>query len=450
MNISFKIFFRFIIFFVATPCTSVVLADEVPLPSATDAETFKQTNMNSVELGRLLFFDPILSGNKNIACATCHHPSLGTSDGLSLSIGEGGKGLGCKRQFNQDKNTPEQRIARNSPALFNLGAFEFLSLFHDGRLEADSSRDSGIRTPLEDDMVQGFGSVLSAQSMFPVLSGDEMAGHYSENEVSIAVRKGLLTDKGGAWDVVANRIQAIPEYVGRFENAYASIGAAGDIRFTDISNAIADFIVFEFRADNSLFDRHLKGEQSLKPEAFKGMNLFYGKAGCARCHSGIFQTDHTFHAISMPQVGPGKAARFESHKRDVGRMRVTGKQEDQYKFRTPSLRNVELTAPYGHAGAYATLEAVVRHHLDPVSSLLSYDRNQVLLPEFPGSEDWWVMDSADEVAAIAAANELETMTLTETEIQDMLAFLGSLTDPISNHGRLGVPLEVPSGLPVDR
>jgi len=164
-----------------------------PLPTA-DA-VFAPVDMAEVQLGRLLFYDPILSGSKTVSCATCHHPKFGTSDGLSLGIGDGGDGLGPKRVWDPE-NPPEQRIGRNSPALFNLGATEFTTLFHDGRLEADPSRPSGIRTPLGADMEQGFASVLAAQAMFPVLSGDEMAGHYSENPVAKAVRQGMLTGPG--------------------------------------------------------------------------------------------------------------------------------------------------------------------------------------------------------------------------------------------------------------
>lgn len=85
-------------------------------------------------------------------------------------------------------------------------------MFHDGRLEVDTQRASGMRTPPEDDMLQGFDSILSAQSMFPVLSPDEMAGHYNENEVSRAVRMGLITGPDGAWQKVA-RFESEPQTV---------------------------------------------------------------------------------------------------------------------------------------------------------------------------------------------------------------------------------------------
>lgn len=418
-----------------------VQADD--LPNA-DAE-FAFHPLEEILLGRALFYDPILSGNRTVSCATCHHPRFDTADGVSLGLGDGASGLGPERRPDAI-NPPEQRIPRNAPALFNLGATQFTRFFHDGRLEADASRPGGIRTPLGGDMEQGFASALAAQSMFPVLSGDEMAGHYAENDVAAAVRRGVLTGPGGAWDVLAQRVTDVPEY----NASFAEVIGPRPITFADIANMIAAFISFEWRADDSPLDRYLRAGTPLEPEAMAGLALFYGPAGCADCHAGQFQTDHGFHAIAMPQIGPGKAARFERHQRDTGRMRVTGAPEDAYRFRTPSLRNVTRTAPYGHAGAYATLDGVVRHHLDPVASLMRYDAAQAVLPDLPGAVDFAVLGDADEMAAIAAANDLAPQRLTEREISQIIAFLHSLEDPVGLTGRLGVPEQVPSGLPVDQ
>jgi cytochrome c peroxidase len=423
-------------------------ASQTGLPRpATDADYYTVDEARAL-LGRNLFFDPILSGNRNIACATCHHPRFATSDGVSLSLGEGAIGLGPDRRATAE-NTPEQRIARNSPALFNVGAKEFTRLFHDGRLQVDPSRPSGLRTPLEDEMVAGFDNVLSAQAMFPVLSQDEMAGHYQENDISQTVRQGLLTGPDGAWGLLAARVAAIPGYRQAFEAAVPEVKTGRPIAFTDIANAIADFITLEFRAGDSPFDRHLRGEEPLTGQALAGMELFYGPAGCAECHSGTFQTDHQFHAMAMPQIGPGKAARFESHHRDTGRMRVTGDPQDAYGFRTPSLRNVAHTAPYGHDGAYAGLRGVVRHMADPQAGLAGYDRSQAMFAPLDGAQDWAVLDGADELAAIGQASTTRPAALTELQIDELLAFLDALSDPASLKGRLGVPASVPSGLRVD-
>ena len=137
-----------------------------------------------------------------------------------------------------------------------------------------------------------------------------------------------------------------------------------------------------WRADNSRFDRFLRGDRSALSRLEKrGMRVFYGKrrGNCASCHSGTFQTDHSFRAIAMPQVGPGKGDGTSGHE-DFGRERVSGDPADRYRFRVPTLRNIALTAPYGHAGAFGSLEAMVRHHLDTVASLQAYDPAQCALP----------------------------------------------------------------------
>jgi cytochrome c peroxidase len=423
------------------------LAGDVPQP-LTDAD-FAPVDPAEARLGQLLFYDPILSGNRNISCGTCHHPRFATSDGLSLGMGEGGIGLGPDRKADP-ANLPEQRIPRNSPAIFNMGAHEVTVMFHDGRIEADPSRPSGLRTPLEDEMVEGFANLLSAQTMFPVLSPDEMAGHYQENDVSKAVRQGRITGEDGAWDIISQRVEGIPAYRAMFEAVYPEIAAGREVRFTDISNAIAAFVAFEWRSDTSPFDAYLRGAGGLPDDAMRGLGLFYGEAGCATCHSGPLLTDHGFHAMGTPQLGPGKAERFETHQKDIGRMRVTGREADAYAFRTPSLRNVTRTGPWGHAGGHSDLAAFLRFHADPVAGLERY-APQATLPDLPGTKpDWTIMEAATLRAEIVGAVEGRPVALSEADVADLLAFLDSLTDEAAIAGRLGIPETVPSGLPVDR
>mgnify|MGYP005985498307 CR=1 FL=1 len=431
-----------IAFVLLTLIAQGAVADTMPKPDA----LFPEPNMDQVRLGQLLFYDPILSGNKTVSCATCHHPRFATSDGVSLGLGDGGIGLGPDRRIDQN-NPPEQRIPRNSPALFNLGAAEFSVLFHDGRLEVDTDEPSGFRTPLGADMEGEFDGVLSAQTMFPVLSPDEMAGHYSENDVAQAIRQGFFTGPGGAWDILAQRIADIPEYEQRFG---AFLPAEKPLHFADISNAIAAFMAFEWRADNSRFDQFLRGKETLSIHEKTGLNLFYGSAGCSVCHSGQFQTDHKFHAIGIPQIGPGKAARFERHTKDEGRLRVTGQSKDAFAFRTPSLRNVTHTAPYGHSGAYKTLEAVIAHHADATKALKTYDRTQVVFPDFKAKNDFAALEDARHMSEIAKAITLPRTPLSQNDITSLIAFLRTLDDEAALKGRLGIPETVPSGLPVQR
>ena len=406
----------------------------------TDAD-YREVDEAAARLGQLLFYDPILSGNQEVSCATCHHPRFGTSDGLSLPLGDGGKGLGPKRVADPS-NLPEQRVPRNAQALWNLGAHEFTVLFHDGRIEALPY--GTLRTPLDADMVRGFDTILSAQTMFPVLSPDEMAGHYAENDVSSAVRRGELTGGGGAWDLIARRVAAVPDYAAGFAEVYGL--APDEIGFADISNAVAAFMEFEWRSDGALFDAWLRGEAELSGTAAEGAALFFGEAGCASCHAGPFLTDHDFHAMGEVQIGPGKARRFEDHARDTGRFGVTGDPADLYAFRTPSLRNVELTAPYGHAGAFATLEAYLAAHTG--DGWAAFDAGAAVLPALE-VDDLRIAGSAEDVAEIMTAREV-TRALEATEIEAIVAFLKTLTDPMAVEGRLGVPESVPSGAEVAR
>jgi len=430
---------------------AVAAAGDLPKPLG-DAD-FRNPSPAEVALGRFLFFDPILSGNRNIACADCHHPRFATGDAISMSVGEGGVGLGPARTTGTGEAAIEARVPRNSPALFNLGASEFKVMFHDGRLERDPAQPGGFRNPLGGDLPPGFDGALSMQAMFPVTSPDEMAGQYNENAVAKAARRGDIVGPDGVWELLAGRLRENPEYVALFREAFDDVADARDISFVHTANAMAAFIAAAWRADDSPFDHYLRGRtDALNPRAHRGMTLFYGKAGCAACHAGPLQTDHRYHAIAMPQIGPGKKARFESHNRDVGRMRVTGRDADAFRFRTPSLRNVALTAPYGHSGAYASLEAVVRHHLDPVGALERYDPGQAILPAHPGlaDPDFAVQEDPAERAAIAAANELEPVALDDGEVADLIAFLHALTDPRSTDLSADTPDRVPSGLPVTR
>ena len=333
-------------------------------------------NAAKVELGKQLFFDKILSGNLNISCATCHHPFAGTGDGLSLSVGEGGRGLGVTRDNGVGADAVHERVPRNAPALFNVGAREFTHLFHDGRVQPNASMPDGIESPAGTELPEGLENPLAVQAMFPVTSATEMAGQAGENPIADAAVAGNLAGAGGVWEQLAERLRGIDGYVEQFVAVFEDVRAASDIRFTHAANAIAAFEAANWRADNSPFDRYLRGERRAMSESAKaGMRIFYSprKGNCASCHSGKFQTDHSFRAIAVPQVGPGKGDGTHGYE-DFGRERVTGNVADRYRFRVPSLRNVVQTAPYGHSGAFNTLDAMLRHHFDAVASYLRLRR----------------------------------------------------------------------------
>ncbi len=426
-------------------------ASQLPAP-ATDADYYDPPSVDKVVLGQQLFFDKVLSGNLNISCATCHHPFAGTSDGLSLPVGEGGSGLGVTRDTGMGGDAIHERVPRNAPALFNLGAREFARMFHDGRLQSNPAMPSGIESPAGFDLPEGLDNPLAAQAMFPVTSGTEMAGQAGENSVADAAAAGDLAGPNGVWAQLAERLQGIDGYVEQFVAAFDDVNSASDITFAHAANAIAAYEATNWRADNSPFDRFLRGERwAMSVSAIAGMRIFYSprKGNCASCHSGVFQTDHSFRAIAMPQAGPGKGDGAGGYE-DFGRERVTGAISDRYRFRVPSLRNVAQTAPYGHAGAFNTLAAVVRHHLDALSSLQDYDENQLVMPSRSDLDagDNRALNDAAVTASIARANELMPVSLSEREIGHLIDFLHALTDPAMIDMRGDVPGTLPSGMPL--
>lgn len=422
-------------------------------------------NPAQADLGRFLFFDPVLSGNRNIACATCHDGSHGTSDGLALGLGEGAVGLGLARKA---RDEIQSRVPRNAPALWNIGARANTVLFHDGRVErvGADTRLANLRNPAGSDLPPGIYTPLAVQALFPPLSPVEMAGQAGENPVATASHLGNMPL---AWDILTDRLRAIPEYQRLFAEAYDTVRAPSDIRISHVANALAAFQTVAFRATNSPFDLALAtgSIDHFSAQEKRGFALFYGDANCSSCHMGPLLTDHGFHAIAMPQIGPGKGGEetvdptgYASPLEDLGRYAVTLDPNDKFKFRTPSLRNVTMTAPYGHAGTYATLEGVVRHHLDPIGSLEAY---LAQLPQGPATEPSHYKlatapgHNADpiEVGAqasqelrlrIAQANELEPIPLSDQDVSDIVAFLGTLTDPASADIRDIAPKRLPSGL----
>lgn len=446
---------------------------ELELPEALTDADFRPINLESAALGRLLFYDKILSGNKNIACSTCHHHDLASGDGLSLGIGEGGIGLGSQRTVGIGSSKVKRRVPRNASALFNLGAYEFTSLFHDGRVSVDPIFPSGFNSPAEEFLPTGLNSLLAAQALFPVTSPVEMAGERNENEIAGATRR----RPDYVWPILIRRIQAVDAYEPLFKKAFNEVSQASDITIVQVANALADFIAHEWRADQSPFDRYLQArgrlEQALAstavalvdgvegqsasqssiltPEQITGMKLFYGKAQCVSCHRGKLQTDHQFHALMLPQFGPGRTRRFEHIARDRGRLNESDRLEDSYRFRTPSLRNVAATGPYGHNGAYATLEGIIRHHISPEESLEQYQADQLVMPqdEYLRKTDFIAQQDVREMQRLRRYRDIDLPMLNDNEIQQLVAFLHALTDQASLYGQLGAPSAVPSGLPLD-
>lgn len=411
------------------------------------AEDFLSFDADQARLGQVLFYDKILSGNRNISCGTCHHHDLGGTDGLSLGIGEGGVGLGPMRTAGDGTDAIRKRIPRNAPALWNLGHRDVRVLFHDGRLEPSEIYGNGFDSPAEEWLPQGLNSLIAAQSLFPMTAQFEMAGNVGENEVI-----GAVTDRIDlGWPILAKRVRTIPEYGQMFVAAFDHIDRPEDVTIVEIGNALAAFIGTEWANFDSPYDAFLAHGTPLPEDAERGRQLFFGAANCAQCHNGPLFTDQDFHAMALPPFGPGRTRQWDPIPRDVGRMGATDDLEDAYRFRTPSLRNIALTAPYGHNGAYANLRDMVRHMADPITARAEWHAELAALPDVPWLEeiDFVIQSDQLEMDRQAAMLDVRPVALSDAEVDDIVAFLHSLTGDTALHRPLGRPDHVPSGLPVD-
>jgi cytochrome c peroxidase len=265
--------------FVASEAKAQPKSDKpmAPLPKAVPAPKDNPTTPERVALGKLLFFDPRLSGDNKMSCATCHRPDKAFSDGWSLAKGASGKTL-----------------KRRTPSLLNVG---FYSTLHwDGRAKT-----------------------LEEQALLPIQAADEMNQDLDQLE---------------------KKLNAVPTYAKQFQVVFGS-----KVTRDGIAKALAAF-QRTLITGPSPYDRYLGGEKNaLSADAKRGMELFFGDAGCAQCHKGPLLTDENFYRIGV------------SH--DKGRALVTGKAEDNYKIRTPSLRNVANAGPYMHDGSFKTLGDVL-------------------------------------------------------------------------------------------
>lgn len=392
-----------------------------------------------VVLGRALFFDKILSGDKDIACATCHLPQQHLQDGLSLAIGTGGVGegpsrtLGAGRQFHQ----------RSAPSLLNDG-LGLVYVFDDGRVSG--FRSGPFQSPAGAALPADLPNILAAQAMFPVLNRQEMRG--DSGDVDALGAPNELAQFGDSqlteiWHGVMQRLLAIPEYDTLFHAAYPNTFDS-QFGFQHAAAAIAAFELQEFTKTNSPFDHYLAREDAaLTATEKRGALLFFGKAKCASCHNGPLLGSEGFANTGAPQLGPGMGS---AEPLDLGRGELPNNDFYKFAFRIAPLRNVELTAPYFHDGVYPTLEAVVRHYNDVPTALRTYDVTQVapeLRPMYHGGD---AVNS--QILATLDFRLQQPLKLTAAEQSDLVAFLKSLTDPAARDLTPIVPARVPSGLTV--
>ncbi|MEN8171950.1 MAG: cytochrome c peroxidase [Chloroflexota bacterium] len=392
-----------------------------------------------IALGEMLFWDPELSGNRDTACVTCHHPLFGTGDGLSLPVGTGGRGVGSDRQLGVDR----EFVARNATPIYNLGFSEWETMFWDGRVAG--ALIEGYENPASDDLLPDLENAVAVQALFPVTSRDEMLGDRGDVDIfgqpnELSWIRDFYPEQ--VWSGLMLRLMAIPEYVQLFHAAYpeTNLNALG---FQHAANAIAAYEIATFTLLDSPWDRYLSGDlAALSKDEKRGALLFYGKAACVDCHAGDLMTDQDFHNLAIPHIGPGKGREAPL---DYGRANETGDDCDLFAFRTPPLRNAAITGPWMHNGSYINLRDAVVHMLNPLAALQDYQPDQ-LDPELQGP----AMADQNTIDAAFACPDIYTgaVALTEQELDDMIAFLNALTSISALDGASFIPERVPSGLPV--
>lgn len=429
----------------AGACTGAAAFD---LSEPVNPNDFIAADPAKAKIGQLLFYDKILSGNRNISCGTCHHHDLAGADGLSLGIGEGGVGVGRDRTPGTGADQIVKRVPRNAPALWNLGHTSIDIIFHDGRLSVSDLYGNGFDSPAEEWLPQGLDNIVAAQALFPLTSLAEMAGSPGENDIGGAVNDRI----DAVWPIVAKRVRGIEAYGEMFVAAFDTVDAPEDVTIVEIGNALSAFITSEWQNFDSPYDQYLAGDTSaLTTQQTRGMELFFGAAGCADCHDGPLLSDQGFHALGLPAFGPGRTRKFDPMPRDLGRMGKSNNLADAYRFRTPMLRNVALTGPYGHNGAYPTLERMVRHHLDAKTALAEWTKDDAGLPEVPwlAAADFAIQEDRLEMERQARARDLRPQPIADADVDALVAFLNALTGETALTRPLGRPETVPSGLPVD-
>ncbi len=296
-----------------------------------------------VELGKLLFFDPVLSGNNQRACASCHKPELGFTDGLQKAL-----------EFETKNN-----LNRNTPTLLNV--FYQKNFFHDGR-----SRQ----------LVEQINEVL-----------------HNKQEMNTTIEEIIL------------KLNQSEEYKALFKNAF--IGTAdSSISYFGILKSIHEY-ERTLVSKNTKFDKYLEGDYTqLNTNEINGYNVFSGKALCGSCHffplfNGLVPP--IYNDTEYEVIGVSKEKNSLEIDGDEGRKIISKNRIHQFAFKTPTVRNIELTPPYMHNGIYKTLEEVIDFYNKGGGKGIGIDLPHQTLP-------------------------FDSLQLTKQEIKDIKSFMLSLTD----------------------
>jgi cytochrome c peroxidase len=387
-------------------------------------------------IGRLLWFDTVTGLNGDNTCAGCHSPTNGFGDTQPIAIGIENNGI-----VGPDRAGP--RNERRAPMVLN-NAF-FPSLMWNSRFASASGNPfdnaKGFVFPApEGESLSYLPHLLVAQAFIPPTERTEVAG-FDFPGGNDAIRAEVM-----------RRLNAVPEYRRLFGQVFPEVRSGGPITYEMFAAAIAEF-EFSLTFANAPIDSFARGQPgALTPSEERGALLFFGRAGCVSCHSVSGRSNEMFtdfreHAIAVPQLVPrltnntfdGPAAN-----EDYGREDFTGNPADRYAFRTPSLRNVALEPAFMHDGAFTSLTAAIRFHLNIAAAVRGYDPARQALPADLAGPIGPVEPPLQRLDPLLA----KPILLTREQLQDLVAFVREgLLDPRAEPQKLRslVPDGVPSG-----
>jgi cytochrome c peroxidase len=406
-----------------------------------------------IKLGKDIFFDSITGLHNDNNCSGCHSPTNGMGDSQSIAVGVDNNGkVGPLREGPHNQ--------RRTPSVMNTAFYP--KLMWNGRFFApsgdpfDSSQgftfpppEGTTKFPPNDPKIS---HLLIAQAFIPMTELNEAAG-FTGTAGTIGPEFDQFDNGHGASvpppdgsgfrnepirTVVVRRFNNNDSYVSRFAEIFSEVANGNPITFVRIAQAIAEF-EFSLNAADAPLDHFARGEYgAMTAQQKRGGILFFGKAGCVRCHSVAGKSNEMFsdfknHVIGVPQIAPvfgaGKGDTLfdgPNHNQDFGKEQVSGDAADRYKFRTSPLRNLATQPAFFHNGAFVNLRDAVAHHLKVVQSATNYD------PVAAGVED----DLTHVLGPFQPVlNRLDPLiqnppSLTPSEITDLVVFLREgLLDP---------------------
>ncbi|MBA4045691.1 MAG: methylamine utilization protein MauG [Erythrobacter sp.] len=363
--------------------------------AARAADLIIPTQPARVEVGRLIFESPKMSLNGAISCRDCHLDEFGSTDGLPNAVGVGGEGKGLERLDSNGRILP-----RNVLPFWGRGGKGFDTFFWDGRVRKGPDgivSQFGVKAPSTDPLVVA-AHLPSVELREMVEDTPQIRDAYVAEDVS---------DANSIQRALAQRF-ADDETIGpRLLQTYGK--AKSDVTFSEIADALSQFIRHEFRMRPTAFERFVFDGGPITDAQLAGGILFYGRGRCASCHTGPYFTDFAFHSVAFPQAGFGK----NGFGIDEGRYNATLDPRDRFLFRTPPLHNVTRTAPYSHSGSVTSLDKAIIAHFDPLRLV--------------DTKPMTVRERSDLYVRLGTASR-ETLpsALTDSEVRQLVAFLTML------------------------